>query len=117
MSSHDTLDSLVRPGKDGVGNFYIFSTVEDNRRGELSVRGGKESVGLAEDRTVDTEGVGVVLVSREVSTLGYCNSELEPFYLLFFFLGVNRISVKRNLVIDLTYLFDLFSSSRIPNEL
>ena len=91
MSRHDTLDSLVRPGEDGVGNFYIFSTVEDNRRGELSVGGGKESVGLAEDRTVDTEGVGVVLVRREVGTLGYCHSELEPFDLLFFFLRLNRV--------------------------
>ena len=48
-------------------------------------------MGLAEDRAVNTEGVGVVLVRREVGTLGYCHSELEPFYFLFFLLGLNRV--------------------------
>ena len=64
MSSDDTLYSLVSSRENGVGNFNILGTVEENRGGELSVGGGEESVRLAEDGTVQTEGAGVVLVGR-----------------------------------------------------
>ena len=57
------------------------------------VGGGEQGVGFTEDRAVDTEGSGVVLVCGQVVTLGYCHSERYTFFFCLFLITQGYMSV------------------------